>query len=206
MKHRSLFGDDGEVVRERMILFLDTETTGLPRNRSAPYTDVDNWPRLVQIAWMVFTEPGEKRAEHSSIIRPDGYTIPLEAARVHGISTEKALAEGRDLFDVLEEFALAVEKVDLIVAHNMKFDEPVIASEYIRTGIPNRFLEKPRICTMNASTEFCQIPGPYGFKWPTLPELHHCLFKETFEEVHEASADVRICAKCFFELKHIGVL
>lgn len=33
-------------------LFFDTETTGLPRNYSAPTTDLDNWgaARLVQLA------------------------------------------------------------------------------------------------------------------------------------------------------------
>ena len=35
-----------------MYLFFDTETTGLPRRWNAPVTDVDNWPRLVQLAWI----------------------------------------------------------------------------------------------------------------------------------------------------------
>lgn len=35
-------------------LFIDTETTGLPKEYDAPYTDIDNWPRLVQLAWIVF--------------------------------------------------------------------------------------------------------------------------------------------------------
>ena len=29
-------------------LIFDTETAGLPRNYGAPYTDVENWPRMVQ--------------------------------------------------------------------------------------------------------------------------------------------------------------
>ena len=37
-----------------MYLFFDTETAGLPRNRKAPISNLKNWPRLVQIAWMQY--------------------------------------------------------------------------------------------------------------------------------------------------------
>ena len=36
-----------------MFLIFDTETTGFPRNKKAPLTDFDNWPRMVQIAWQL---------------------------------------------------------------------------------------------------------------------------------------------------------
>jgi len=35
-----------------MYLFFDTETTGLPKNWKAPIEDLNNWPRLVQLAWL----------------------------------------------------------------------------------------------------------------------------------------------------------
>jgi hypothetical protein len=57
---------------------------------------------------------------------------------------------------------------------------------------------------MMQSTEICHIPGPYGFKWPTLAQLHQELFQTTFEDAHDAGADVAACAKCFFELKRRG--
>lgn len=65
--------------------FFDTETAGLPKNFSAPTTDVDNWPRLVQLSWILTDERKEV-----FIIRPDGFTIPEEASNVHGITTERA--------------------------------------------------------------------------------------------------------------------
>jgi hypothetical protein len=37
-----------------MYLFFDTETTGLPKNYKAPVTDLNNWPRLVQLAWLFY--------------------------------------------------------------------------------------------------------------------------------------------------------
>lgn len=36
-----------------MYLFFDTETTGLPGSWSAQATDLENWPRLVQLAWIL---------------------------------------------------------------------------------------------------------------------------------------------------------
>ena len=42
-----------------MYLIFDTETTGLPHNKTAPITDLDNWPRLVQIAWQLHSDKGK---------------------------------------------------------------------------------------------------------------------------------------------------
>ena len=41
-----------------MFLIFDTETTGLPRSYSAPLTDFDNWPRMVQVAWQLHDAQG----------------------------------------------------------------------------------------------------------------------------------------------------
>ena len=189
-----------------MYLFFDTETTGLPIDRNAPITALSNWPRLVQIAWLLHDDQAREIEEAAAIIRPDGFIVPDEAARVHGITTERAREEGLDLRDTLLRFAEAIEGAEIIVAHNISFDEKVVGAEFLRAKVPSQLFEKERLCTMVKGTEFCQIPGPYGFKWPTLPELNYCLFQEGFEEVHDASVDVRICARCFFQLQHLGVI
>ena len=59
---------------------------------------------------------------------------------------------------------------------------------------------------MKSTTDFCQLPGPYGYKWPRLEELYQKLFGEDFENRHQALADVRACAKCYFELRRLGHL
>ena len=75
-----------------MYLIFDTETTGLPRNFNAPISDLDNWPRVVQLAWQLHDDSGELIAQQDFIIRPEGFNIPFESERVHGISTELAQA------------------------------------------------------------------------------------------------------------------
>ena len=34
---------------------------------------------------------------------------------------------------------------------------------------------------MQSSTNYCKLPGPYGYKWPKLSELHIKLFWVDFE-------------------------
>jgi DNA polymerase III epsilon subunit-like protein len=189
-----------------MYLFFDTETTGLPKDWRAPQSDLKNWPRLVQIAWLQYDVGGTRIAERNYIIRPEGFTIPEEASRIHGISTERAMREGVDLKKVLEEFSGFIDVSGSVIAHNMDFDEKVIGAEFLRIGIKNSLMKTGRICTMKESTDYCKIPGRYGFKWPKLSELHMILFSREFEEVHDASVDIAVCAKCFWELKKRGVI
>jgi len=181
------------------ILFFDTETTGLPKNWKAPVEQIDNWPRLVQIAWQVYNHEGDLLEEHEYVIKPVGFTIPSEASAVHKISTEKALEIGVDLLTILRIFSSSIKDSDLLVAHNYSYDYNIMGSELIRNGLQNILKDKEHICTMNASTDFCKIPGPYGYKWPKLEELYYQLFQESFN-AHDALDDIKATARCFWEL------
>ncbi|HVP77709.1 MAG TPA: 3'-5' exonuclease [Thermodesulfobacteriota bacterium] len=189
-----------------MYIFIDCETTGLPMNSKAPITDLNNWPRVVQLAWARYDSKHRHLETKSQIIKPEGFKIPRDAQRIHGISTSKALAHGRPLKSVLKGLAQAATEADIVVAHNLRFDENIISAEFLRLGLTPPFGRKHRICTMIETTDFCRLIGAYGYKWPTLGELYFELFDEELEEVHDAGADVLACAKCFFELKKRGVV
>jgi DNA polymerase III epsilon subunit-like protein len=187
-----------------MYLFFDTETTGLPRNWKAPISDLNNWPRLVQLAYLQYDNNGNKISEGDFIIKPEGFTIPSDSSKVHGISTQRALKEGQNLISVLRHFNSLIEQANYLVAHNMSFDEKIIGAEFLRNGMINSIQSKNKICTMEKSTNFCAIDGPYGYKWPKLSELHYKLFKTGFEEAHNAAVDITATARCFWELKRIN--
>jgi DNA polymerase III epsilon subunit-like protein len=189
-----------------MYLFFDTETTGLPQNWKAPVTDVDNWPRLVQLAFLLYDNSGEKISAGDFIIKPIGFFIPSDVSKVHGITTEKALQEGQPVLSVLQYFNRFVQQADYLVAHNMSFDEKIVAAEFLRNGMTNTLSGKNKICTMEKTTNFCAIKGAYGYKWPKLSELYYKLFGVYFEEAHNATADIQATAKCFWELKRRGKL
>ena len=189
-----------------MYLVFDTETTGIPKNYKAPVSDLNNWPRLVQIAWLVADHEGNEIGSVEHIIKPEGFTIPADAARIHGISTERALREGQALASVLAEVVRDIGNAAVLIAHNVQFDEKILGAEFLRTGHPNYLAAKKRLCTMQSATDYCRLPGNYGYKWPTLTELYRKLFSQELQGAHRALADVRACAKCFFELKRLNVI
>ena len=189
-----------------MYLFYDTETTGMPKNWKAPLSDSKNWPRMVQIAWMLFDEKGNEIQEADYIIQPEGYTIPYNVVRVHGISTEIARAKGVDLKFVLEEFSKSVRQAQVIIAHNISFDEKIVGAEFFRKKMDDVFFMKQSFCTMKNTTHICKIPSQRGYKWPSLNELHKYLFGKSFENQHNALADIQATAKCFWAMKERGLL
>ena len=185
-----------------MYLVFDTETTGLPKNFTAPVTDSENWPRLVQIAWQLHDKTGNLLSAQNYIVYPDGFTIPFNAEKVHGISTKRAEENGKPLSDVLNAFADDYEKADILIGHNVEFDVSIMGAEYHRTSIERGFMEKETLCTKLSSVDFVAIKGGRGgrFKWPTLTELHTKLFGVPFADAHDAAYDVDATAKCFFGL------
>jgi len=189
-----------------MYLFFDTETTGLPLNWKAPVDDVDNWPRMVQAAWILHDDDGNELLDKNYIVRPEGFVIPEAAARVHGITTQRAQEEGCQLVQVLRELQEVVAGADLLVGHNIDFDEKIIGAEFLRNGMGNILAGKNKICTMKCATNYCAIESRYGYKWPKLSELHYELFHAGFAEAHNAAVDIRITAKCFWEMKRRGII
>ena len=189
-----------------MYLFFDTETTGLPKNWKAPVTDLDNWPRMVQLAYLLYDADGNLLFSGDYIIKPVGFTIPEASSQIHGISTERAMEEGLPLKDVLLSFQEVMKHAACLVAHNISFDEKILGAELLRSGLSNNLVSMRRICTMHSTTNYCAIKGPHGLKWPRLSELHRKLFGYDFEEAHNAAADIEATAKCFWELKRLGLI
>ena len=186
-----------------MYLIFDTETTGLPKRWDAPITDTDNWPRCIQMAWQLHDALGNCIEHQDYLVQPDGFNIPYDAEKIHGISTELAQEQGVPLTTVLEKFNEALSKTKFIVGQNLKFDLNIMGAEFVRAAIANPLQELPVLDTCTEQTaSLCQIPGGrYGkFKLPTLTELHDYLFNVPFDEAHNATADVEATTRCFLEL------
>ncbi len=196
-----------------LLLFFDTETTGVPRDRWAPFSNTRNWPRVVQLAWAIHDPDGARVSAEEHLVKPEGFHIPSAATRVHGITTTAARERGEPLGEVLGRFLAALgPPVSALVAHNALFDRNVVAAELYRLGhseeqIRSEFLGRTSRCTMEESKAFCCLPGHYGkYKAPTMAELHQRLFGKKVPPLHTALADVDACARCFFELRRQGVI
>tara|TARA_B110000003_G_C16653808_1_gene535498 strand:+ start:5005 stop:9387 length:4383 start_codon:yes stop_codon:yes gene_type:complete len=186
-----------------MYLIFDTETTGLPKSWNAPITDTSNWPRCIQIAWQLHDGMGKVLEHNDFLIQPEGFNIPYDAERIHGISTELAQEKGITLLKSLELFNEVLEKTTFVVGQNLKFDLNIIGCEFHRLGIESKMSKLSVLDTCTEHTaQLCKIPGGRGgkYKLPTLTELHSHLFGSGFEDAHNATADVEATTRCFFEL------
>ena len=186
-----------------MYLIFDTETTGLPKRWKAPLSDSENWPRCIQIAWQIHDPKGSVISNEDYLISPDGFTIPFDSEQVHGISTALAQDQGSPLLEVLNKFKLALNKVNFVVGHNVSFDRNIIGAEFLRSDLDDALEGKLVIDTCTEETaNLCKLPGGRGgkFKLPTLGELYNYLFKQSFKEAHNATADVEATSRIFLEL------
>jgi DNA polymerase-3 subunit alpha len=186
-----------------MYLIFDTETTGLPKRWDAPVTDTDNWPRCIQIAWQLHDDMGKLVEHQDYLVKPDGFNIPYDAERIHGISTELAAESGISLAEVLEKFNEALGKATFIVGQNLGFDLNIMGCEFHRLDVESTMSKMPVLDTCTEVTaSLLKLPGGRGgrFKLPTLTELHSYLFNKVFGEAHNATADVEATTRCFLEL------
>jgi len=188
------------------IFIFDTETTGFPPKD--PYGS-SSWDscRLVQIGWEVYggsqgsSQGGSQGSSlinrESYIIRPDDFVIPEKVSLIHGIYQEDALKKGVPLSHVIERLKEILPTVNKIVAHNVVFDNKIIASELYRakeTELYKLWRNIEKCCTMLMGTQ-------KGEKWPKLAELYERLFNKKPEGIlHTADADTRICAEIYFRL------
>jgi len=191
-----------------MLLFIDTETTGLPKYSASDV--LEKWPRVVQLAWSLYGTDGNRESLNSFIIYPTDFTIPMDSARIHGITTERAKKEGVSLHKVLPQFDADVEKATTIISHNLDFDMPIVNTEFLRCKLETNLQKKQKFCTMKTPKiiSWCKLPSTSGrgYKWPALNELHLQLFETEFTDSHNASADVEACARCYFELRRRGII
>jgi DNA polymerase III epsilon subunit-like protein len=189
-----------------MYLFFDTETTGLP---VPPSSDYRNWPRILQIAWLLVDENKDIKSKNCYTIKPDGYSIPNRVVRIHGITKKKAMQEGLPIDQVLRLFLRDINFTDVLVAHNVAFDYGVVRSELLRQNIPDFLRDIKMFCTMTSKQvlDYVKSFRSNGSRQcPSLSELYFLLFNAKIDNAHNALADAEACANCFFELKRIGMV
>ena len=182
------------------VLFFDTETTGIP-DRSAKWdVDFNDYPRIVQIAWMI----GEHAESH--IIRPEGWEIPEETVAVHGITTEYALEHGEPFILVIARFIEFATNAGLLCGHNIHFDTGIIKANILRelgreyynaNDVEQALFKGKRIDTMRSTMKWVDARNSWGkLKFPNLGELYsRCFPGETFP-AHDALEDTKAVARC----------
>lgn len=201
------------------ILCFDTETTGIAPRCQPNFSNIDDWPYIVQIGFILYDiETKRILIKHDFIVDVNHYNIqiPESATKVHGITNNQCKEHGLPIHNVLNCFLYCLHKCDMLVAHNLEFDWNMINAEILRQLLQdNTKLEKSLIkktpnvikyCTMKNTIDLCKIEsinkstGEKYFKYPKQDELHQFLFGEVPTNLHNAFNDVLVCIRCFYKL------
>lgn len=200
---------------KQIILFFDTETTGIRKNGFIP--------RIVQIGALLADEDGKTISELNILLQPEGFSgVPPQAAAVHGFTTNHIQAFGVDRKNGLSTFFDLVENADILVAHNNEYDLDLLNIEidYRKQqsdGVVAKWQEQlasvEHFCTMLNTREILKLPlsaaqasffrdtgNDQQYKNPRLIEAYNHFFHKDFEGAHDAMADVRACRDVYFEL------
>ncbi len=197
------------------IMFFDTETSGLPlwSERSSD----PKQPHIVQAAAiLVDADTRETISSFDLIAKPEGWEIPDEVAKIHGITNEHALKVG-----VPEEQLVAVllwlwRQADCRVGHNQPFDARIV-----RIALKRRYEEHvadewkagAAECTQKMATPIVKAPatekmkaaGRHHSKTANLAEAYEFFTGKTLEGAHTAMADTIACMDVYWAIKDGGV-
>lgn len=197
-------------------LIFDTETTGLVKFKTSHVSPEQ--PNLVQLgALLVDLNSGRELAGVDLIVYPSSWEIPQEAALVHGVSQRIAEEVGVNLDTAVNVFRDLVEAADVVVAHNIAFDEVVMeradamVSLAFGEEVTDPFQGVPKFCTMKACTPIVKKKSrrpqhAEDYKWPKLSECIEFFFQEELEDAHQAIVDCRATARLLGHLVQEGLV
>ncbi|SHK68586.1 3'-5' exonuclease [Hymenobacter psychrotolerans] len=185
------------------LLFLDTETTGLPGRWDLPYeAPKAAWPYVAQVAWQVYTSGGQLVKEASHYLRIPAGSMQASALAVHGLSEAFLQEHGHESAQVLQLLLSDLQRFrPRVVGYFLQLDFHVLGAGLHRAGLPNPLPELPQFCLMRAAPR--PDDGTHR-RYQRLAELHETLFREPMPVLHDARQDAVATARCFFELRRRG--
>jgi len=183
-------------------LVVDTETSGLPKKWDLPYDAKNNWPHVVQIAWIIFNAKGEELKRENHYIKNNDFKISKSAQNIHHLDSEFLKKNGKDRLHVMQRLAKDLENYQpLIIAHFVELDFHMICAEFFRTNIKSNIGQLPLFCTMKASKPYIKNPS---IKYLKLNRFYKTIFNKRPEKLHDALSDALLTAEIFFYLLQNG--
>ncbi len=180
------------------LLFIDTETSGVPLRWDRPYSDQKNWPSVIQVAWIIYDCHSKEIRRVCEYIYDKDISISKASQKIHGLDIEMLASHGSRRKDVLRKLAHDINKYNpLIIGHFVELDVQVLSADYFRAQLDNPFIGKDFFCTMLSSEKFSYNPQ---IKYLRLSQLYDHLFDLEPKTLHEAEIDAELTATCFFEL------
>jgi DNA polymerase-3 subunit epsilon len=187
---------------KKHLLFIDTETTGIPKRWDLPYSETENWPSAVQVSWIIYDENGIEIKRENCYINDDDLKISAKSFKIHGITKEFLIKNGQNRKLILEQLSKDIQKYQpLIIGHFTEFDIDTLSCDFYRSNLENPFQQSHFYCTMLKSKDYNLNPKVIYLR---LNQLFEFLFNEKMERSHDAMIDAEMTAKCFFEILSRG--
>jgi DNA polymerase III epsilon subunit-like protein len=186
------------------IIFISTVKTGLYEQYELDYKNTWNWPRMIQIAWGIYSPEGVLIAESAPLVRPNGFAIPPASTKTHGIDHKKVTEEGRMVSIVLDEFEAALNDVSMVVGHDLYFDYNVVMAEFERFGRRSKLGKLEQYSTRHKGMMSSKLADDKNT--PSLDELYRSLFNEAAPvdtPYQHPLTETRNIARCFFKMKKV---
>lgn len=184
------------------LLFVDTETSGIPQDWNQPYSVLGNWPHIAQLAWVIYSKEGQQVKAENYYILPSDYDVSPASVSVHGLTREFLLEHGQSRHEVMRRLYQDLRRYQpLVVAHFMQLDFHMLGVGFYRAGLENPLDALPTFCTMLLTGDFVRRGQQQYLR---LGELYERLFGEPLQRQHDAQVDAYATARCFFELRRQG--
>lgn len=202
------------------ILVYDTETSGLPLFKEP--SEHPGQPHIVQLGAILYLDERKRIAALDVIVRPDGWTIPDDVAKVHGITTERAMdvgiPEAMAVEMLLDLWGAAKPARRVRLAHNESFDARILRIACKRFVDPHfKDLAVPPSddwkagkaeCTQLLATPILKLPptdrmraaGRFHHKSANLTEAYKHFTGQDLQNAHTAMADVDACLAVYLAI------
>lgn len=196
-------------------LFYDTETTGLPLWNEP--SEHPRQPHICQLAaLLVDLDTRKTLASIDLTIAPDGWEIPEDVVKIHGITMAHALAVGMDESLALQVFFELWRSCDVRIGHNESFDARILRigchryGDQHRIANPDEWKAGKAECTQLLATPILKLPPTAkmlaaGFNKPksaNLREAYKHFYGSELVGAHSAMADAQACQYVWFAIKH----
>lgn len=182
------------------IYFYDFETQGLPL-WNKPSSDPGQ-PHIVQAAAVMVDADTRKVLNTFDLTaKPNGWDIPDEVSKIHGITTEHALAVGVDELQIVSSLFAFDHIASCRIGHNESFDARIMRialKRFYDDDEADQWKAGNAECTQKLATPIVKAPptakmlavGRKHYKSANLSEAYEHFFGKPFEDAHTAIADV----------------
>lgn len=173
-----------------IVMILDTETTHIDTKIA----------RIVQLSWILHDTETNEYTENDFVLK---VPIKIENSHIHGITKEQS-DRGYEFSWIVNILLEDIEKCDIMVLHNAKYDFRVIEIELSHLGMDDEIdllYSKEVFDTMLECINICKIKNQYGKnKFPKLIEAYRHFFGCDFPDQHNALGDIRATFEIYKKL------